>query len=139
MAAFWLRPAAEERDFFVALIERLARDFDAPMFEPHVTLFAGRMDERRALEILHQLPSAPPVPLEVESVAFSSEFTKTLFVQFRASARSERAGRGNRRRSRVARRLRFRSAFEFALSPDGARDAGGIGRQDLSPEAGGDV
>ncbi len=83
MTAFWLRPAAEERECLESLIARLAREFDAPVFEPHVTLFAERMGERRALEILQSLPSSPDVHLEVERIAFSSEFTKTLFVQFR--------------------------------------------------------
>ena len=83
MVAFWLVPAVEERDFFAALIDLLAVRFDAPRFEPHVTLFGGTdISEEQAIQVLEQLPRMKPIKLYVDGVEFSEKFTKTLFVQF---------------------------------------------------------
>ena len=83
--AFWLIPAGRERDYFASLITDLAARFDAPVFEPHVTLFGGKLDEQKAADILERCGPAPPIELEVERIDFSDKFTKTLFVQFRRS------------------------------------------------------
>ncbi|MEO5721886.1 MAG: 2'-5' RNA ligase family protein [Chthoniobacterales bacterium] len=88
--AFWLRPAQEEREYFAALIRRLATRFDAPRFEPHVTLYAGAMEEAHAAEVVRGLAALSTLTLEVEGVACAEEYTKTLFVQFRASDEAAR-------------------------------------------------
>jgi 2'-5' RNA ligase len=87
MVAFWLMPAREEREFFESLIDLLSVRFDAPRFEPHVTLFGGRdVQPDRAVQVLHEFAIGEPIKLSIKRVTFSSEFTKTLFVEFRASA-----------------------------------------------------
>jgi hypothetical protein len=83
--AFWLRPAAREREFFATLIQELAARYDAPVFEPHVTLNVCAGKAESALDVLPTLTSRAPIRLEIARVVSSPEFTKTLFVQFRAS------------------------------------------------------
>lgn len=83
--AFWLLPAKREREFFSSLIGDLAVRCDAPIFEPHVTLYGGAMATERAAKVLETLTALPALRLEIEGVGFSEEFTKTLFVQFRPS------------------------------------------------------
>ena len=82
MVAFWLSPAAGPREFFLGLIKDLAQRFQAPVFEPHVTLCGGEMPEERALEILRNLCIREPIELEITGVEHSEKYTKTLFVQF---------------------------------------------------------
>ena len=85
--AFWLMPAREERDFFKSLIDLLGVRFDAPRFDPHVTLFGGKdIEPDRAVQALHEPALAEPIKLSIERVAFSDQFTKTLFVEFADSA-----------------------------------------------------
>ena len=43
---YWLMPAKSERELFRQLIRILAKEFDAPHFEPHLTLFATRKAQR---------------------------------------------------------------------------------------------
>ena len=87
MVAFWLMPAREERDFFKSLIDLLSVRFDAPRFEPHVTLFGGKdIQPKRAAQVLEELSLGGPIKLFIERVAFSDQFTKTLFVEFGYSA-----------------------------------------------------
>jgi hypothetical protein len=58
ITAFWLMPAAREREFFSGVIAELAARFDAPVFEPHVTLFGGEADERQVTATLDKIQHA---------------------------------------------------------------------------------
>lgn len=78
--AYWLVPAEPARGIFRSMIRTLAREFDAPRFEPHVTLLVLPEDERVPARILRQIKAAP-MRLRVRAVGFSSRFTKTLFVR----------------------------------------------------------
>ena len=75
--AFWLDPAERARAFFHATIARLAREFDAARFEPHVTLGLLDMSVR-----LPPLVAAGPIRLRPVGIFASATFTKTLFVRF---------------------------------------------------------
>jgi len=70
------------------MIERLATEFGAPAFEPHVTLHIGR-GARRGIETL--LPeiaaSVPPFELTAASTGQGHDRFKALFVTFRADPR----------------------------------------------------
>jgi hypothetical protein len=94
--AYWLIPAKDERELFRELIRILAREFDAPRFEPHLTLIAARQDRQprnnRGSRTLSESPKkvllqlkASPIRLRVRGISFSSKFTKTLFVRFAPS------------------------------------------------------
>ena len=79
--ALWLHPAPPAREFLRELIERLARDFDAPVFPPHLTL--ALRDTRPQLPPTIQ---AEPVRLRPAGIFFSPVFTKTLFIRFERTA-----------------------------------------------------
>ena len=44
--AFWLSPERHAREAFDAIIHQLAKQFDAPVFDAHVTLFGGDAEQR---------------------------------------------------------------------------------------------
>jgi len=81
---YWLIPARDERELFCDIIRILYREFDAPNFDPHLTIFAMKEDRKSPRKILRDLRSAP-LRLNVRTVGFSSQFTKTLFVRFAPS------------------------------------------------------
>ena len=84
--AFWLMPAAEAKAVFASLINPLAERFDAPAFEPHVTLQGADTEERNAIGLLERIAATnAPLEMQVDRVAFSDKYTKTLYLQFRAS------------------------------------------------------
>ena len=89
--AYWLIPAEPARSFFQALINELARRHDAPVFEPHVTTFVGANrpeSMQRALSAVGRDWST--LALDALEIGESSEFIKTLFVQFAPSAELEK-------------------------------------------------
>ena len=79
--AYWLLPEAAAREVFLREIRRLAKEFGAPLFEPHVTIFIAPENSRAPLEVLRELGPVN-IELAIHSIRFSEQFTKTLFVQF---------------------------------------------------------
>jgi putative hydrolase of the HAD superfamily len=79
--AYWLLPETTARKVFVEKIRELARQFDAPAFVPHVTVFIAPENSRNPAEVLNEL-GAVMIDLTIRSIRFSEQFTKTLVVQF---------------------------------------------------------
>lgn len=81
--AYWLIPAEPARSFFRGLIEDLARRYDAPVFEPHVTVYVGVNQVDAAEKALSEAGrECQSINLKTFEIDHSGEFIKTLFVQF---------------------------------------------------------
>jgi 2'-5' RNA ligase len=85
--AYWLIPSEPAHGFFQRIINDLARRYDGPVFEPHVTIHVGadRADAaKNALgDAARECKLIGLTPLGIDQ---SDEFIKTLFVQFAMSA-----------------------------------------------------
>jgi putative hydrolase of the HAD superfamily len=81
--AYWLIPAEPARSFFQGVINDLARRYDASLFEPHVTVHVGSKRADSAGGAISQAARVrKPIKLKALEIGHSSEFIKTLFVQF---------------------------------------------------------
>jgi len=86
--AYWLMPAEPARGYFEKMITDLAGKHDAPVFEPHLTIYVGSNRSGAIEKILSRAAiDCEPIQLEVLEVRQSYEFTKTLFVQFGSNAK----------------------------------------------------
>jgi len=85
--AYWLIPSEPVRSFFQRIINDLARRYDAPVCEPHVTIHVGADRADAAKNALgdaeRECELIGLTPLGIDQ---SDEFIKTLFVQFAMSA-----------------------------------------------------
>jgi 2'-5' RNA ligase len=81
---YWLLPAKPERELFCDIVRILRKEFRAPNFEPHLTLFSTTKDRQSPKKALPQIRPRK-IRLAIQGIAFSSKFTKTLFVRFRSS------------------------------------------------------
>jgi 2'-5' RNA ligase len=85
--AYWLIPSEPAHSFFQRIIEDFARRYDAPVFEPHVTVHVGADQADAAAKALEKAASGCELvrqtPLSIDQ---SDEFIKTLFVQFAMNA-----------------------------------------------------
>ena len=80
---YWLIPAEPARSYFAAVISDFAARFDAPVFEPHVTIYTIPLGNEKAADVLDRvLADRGTYRLLVSSVDYGDEFTKTVFVQF---------------------------------------------------------
>ena len=85
--AYWLIPSDPAYSWFQRFISDLARQYDAAVFEPHVTVHVGadRADAAK-IAVASAARECKPVTLTPLGVDHSDEFTKTLFLQFAMSA-----------------------------------------------------
>jgi hypothetical protein len=84
--AYWLIPSEPAHSFFQGIIYDLARQYDAPVFEPHVTVHVGADQTDAAAKALRDVArDCKPVHVTALGVDQSEEFVKTLFVQFAMS------------------------------------------------------
>ena len=80
--AYWLIPAEPAWSYFRSLITDLATQFNAPEFEPHLTLYVTNAGNDNPTEVLKE--AFAPLRLSITGIDYSDAFTKSLFVQFRA-------------------------------------------------------
>jgi 2'-5' RNA ligase len=84
---YWLIPAEPGRKYFRSLIRDLAERFDAPIFEPHVTIYVTRSNDEDPNGILARvLNDRGTYRLSAFGLDYSDQFTRTLFVQFKPDA-----------------------------------------------------
>jgi 2'-5' RNA ligase len=85
--AYWLIPAEPARSFFQGVINDLARRHDAPLFEPHVTVHVASDRADTAERAISEAERAcKQIKLKGFEIGHSSEFIKTLFLQFLLNA-----------------------------------------------------
>lgn len=84
---YWLTPAEPARSYFRSLICDLARGLDAPVFEPHVTLYVTKAADENPTGVLQSaLANVKPLRLSLTGLDCSDKFTKTLYVQVQPDA-----------------------------------------------------
>jgi 2'-5' RNA ligase len=89
--AYWLIPTEPLRSYFQSVINDLAERYNAPVFEPHVTVHVGVECTNTVDEVLSKAgQGCERIVLQSLEVSGSSEFTKTLFVQFAVTTQLQR-------------------------------------------------
>jgi 2'-5' RNA ligase len=81
--SLWLMPTGEVYDKFSGLIRRLAEEYRAPLFAPHITLLGEtRQSEEDVLRKAKQLASIQkPFPVTLNTVDYQDFYFRTLFVR----------------------------------------------------------
>lgn len=81
--AYWLIPAEPARSYFQSVINDLAHRYNALVFEPHVTIHVGATCRDIGDGVLSEVArGCERIVLQALELSGSSEFIKTLFVQF---------------------------------------------------------
>src|SRR5215475_1588230 len=84
-------PSEPAHSCFQQIVNDLARRYDAPVFEPHVTVHVGADNADAAKQaIADAARECIPIRLTPIGIHESQEFVKTLFVQFAVSAELRR-------------------------------------------------
>ncbi len=81
--ALWLKPESEVRDILKRIIDRLAGEFDAPVFEPHITIASGiRMNVDEMVGRLEGVAkTADPMTLYLGDTDFLDSYYRSLFIR----------------------------------------------------------
>jgi Cyclic phosphodiesterase-like protein len=84
--AYWLIPTEPARGFFQGVINDLARGYNAPVFEPHMTIYVGSEPVEAEEVIAKAVSGCQLVQAKVLKVCQSGEFVKTLNAMIRDAA-----------------------------------------------------
>jgi hypothetical protein len=80
VTVYWIIPAQPERELLRDIIRILATQFDAPRFEPHLTL--GKARESKVSGKTLRAIRSKPLRLKIVGIRQSARFTQTLVVRF---------------------------------------------------------
>ena len=79
--AYWLLPETAAREVLSHEIAELAKQFSAPFFEPHVTVFVAPENTDSPKQVVREIGDID-LELTIRGIQSSRQFTKTLFLQF---------------------------------------------------------
>lgn len=84
LASYWLTAAEPDRTHWSEVVRSLATQFDAPLFEPHVTLYSGPLHSTdQPDEIIRAVAEEfSEIVLNATGIGHTEQFTKTLFIEF---------------------------------------------------------
>jgi 2'-5' RNA ligase len=81
--SLWLVPEEPLRKSLRSIIQKLAYEHDAAEFGPHVTISSGPSNDDEARKLASAVAAQfSPVALTPVKLDYTSEFTRTLFIQF---------------------------------------------------------
>lgn len=86
--ACWLLPTEEQGNLLQEIIHRLADKFQAPRFDPHITLYSDNALIDEAIARFRQaVADVKALTLPVSGVRNSAVLTRTLFIEFAVTPR----------------------------------------------------
>lgn len=79
----WLIPTGEAYEKFSSLIKKLAEEYNAPVFMPHVTLLGDFLQpEEECISLTKQLVSdQKPFTIKMNEIGYEDSYFRTLFVR----------------------------------------------------------
>jgi len=79
----WLMPVGKVYEKFSNLIKKLAEEYHAPVFAPHITLLGGLMQpEEECIRLAEQVVSGQkPFTVNMEEIDYENCYFRTLFVR----------------------------------------------------------
>ena len=110
VTAYWLIPTEPAHSYFQSVINDLARQYNAPPFEPHLTVHVeANCTNAVGGALLKAAQGCQRIVLQAIDVSSSPEFIKTLFVQFAVTTQLQQLNH----RLRAA----AKGSFDYELNP----------------------
>jgi len=87
MYAIWFLFEKNDQEYFSQIISKLSNQYRSPIFTPHVTAYGLIDAELEELDeiILDSINSIHSFNIEKNTISFSDDFWKTLFVEFNSN------------------------------------------------------
>lgn len=86
--AFWLVPAEPDRFFLEEIINRLADDYNAPRFIPHITLWVTHLEKEESPQKIVEAATRGVAPFRLETIDLDHgpDRFKSIFIRFNTKA-----------------------------------------------------
>ena len=84
--SFWLIPEETQKTHFQKLINKYAKIYDAPSFEPHMTIYKEALTEKDAIKAIRDVAqTSQRLEMKIGGVDYSNKIFKTLYLFFKNS------------------------------------------------------
>ena len=82
--SYWLMPAGPDQKTLSQIIRELAARYHGPVFDPHVTIYSGPLQESDEVQeiVTEATATFSAFTLNATGIAHSGQFTKTLCFEF---------------------------------------------------------
>lgn len=88
--SLWLVPSDKHKSILDEIILSLSQRYESPLFEPHVTVYAGHLTLEETRSVISSIANAfSGFALTIASISYDNTFTKTLFLTFEHSEKLE--------------------------------------------------
>lgn len=84
--SIWLEPAESDKKHLLRIIRELSSKYDAPMFDPHITLYGRIQRLDAAKKAVLRCCGLPKIRASVKKIRHSNYLWKTLYADIEPSA-----------------------------------------------------
>jgi len=81
--SIWLEPSVADRACLKKIIAKLAKEYGAPVFLPHITVYGGVKTRSLAIEAAQNCKDISRITVSTKGIRFSDFLWKTLYVEIR--------------------------------------------------------
>lgn len=80
MYSIWVEPTAKDAKYLIQIICKLAKKYDSPTFNPHITVYSGVQNVSTAKSAVRNCVNMKKFTVEATDLEFSDNLWKTVFI-----------------------------------------------------------
>lgn len=85
--SIWLVPSTQDGKYVKKIIDSLAKEYGAPRFPPHITVYGGIAKRSAAIDAIRSCRGLPKMTVRASAIGTSDYLWKTLYVVIKPNAR----------------------------------------------------
>jgi len=83
MYSIWIEPTAKDAKYLIRIIRKLAKKYDSPTFNPHITVYSRVQNITAAKSAVRNCGDMKKITVEITDLEFSDNLWKTVFINVR--------------------------------------------------------
>ncbi|MBI5147482.1 MAG: 2'-5' RNA ligase family protein [Thaumarchaeota archaeon] len=80
MYSIWVEPTAKDAKYLIQIIRKLAKKYNSPTFNPHITVYSGVRNVSAAKSAVRNCADMKEFTVETMDLDFSDNLWKTVFI-----------------------------------------------------------
>ncbi|MDC8437602.1 MAG: 2'-5' RNA ligase family protein [Candidatus Nitrosotenuis sp.] len=85
--SIWLVPSIQDGKYVKKMIRNLAKEYGAPVFLPHITVYGGITRRSAAIDAVRSCRGLPKLTVRANAIRTSDYLWKTLYLDIKPNAR----------------------------------------------------
>ncbi len=80
MYSIWVEPTEKDTKYLSLIIQNLAKKYDSPTFNPHITVYSGVKNASAAKSAIRNCADMKKLVVKITTLEFSDNLWKTVFA-----------------------------------------------------------